>query len=244
MILPPGHGGSVFIRWTGQRNPNHQLMGRWLVYVNIPLLIYRVSSSGAGFRTHPQYVFIFSLRSNGNFGMRTLVSQLWEPLQLAQSHGTLQQEPDWTFLHNAKQNNGRRKRGDGWSRVNVTRLASQWYVRFHPASDIYIYTYTHTYIHAYMHTCIHRWRFPKIGVPPVIIHFERWFSHDRPSTLGYLPVADWSTDSQSLIASELLRWTARGQMDGERIRWVTENIDGQSIFKWSIHFQLTSRSIR
>ena len=31
------------------------------------------------------------------------------------------------------------------------------------------------------------WRFPKMGVPPVIIHFERWDSfHDRnPSILGY-----------------------------------------------------------
>ena len=46
--------------------------------------------------------------------------------------------------------------------------------------DVCIYIYINIYIYMY----IYIWRFPKLGVPPVIIHFNRivlW----KPSILGY-----------------------------------------------------------
>ena len=64
-----------------------------------------------------------------------------------------------------------------WSLV-PTKKHPSWNIIWHPKlDDIYIYI-----IYIYIYTYI--WRFPKIGVPPVIIHVSRIFPY-KPSILGY-----------------------------------------------------------
>ena len=68
----------------------------------------------------------------------------------------------------------------GWNTTNMFMLqANSWDLALIPTLYIYIHTYIHMYDISIIY--IYIWRFPKMEVPPVIIHFNGIF-RNQPSS--------------------------------------------------------------